>query len=511
MRQREYAVQDGRDEMVAPVVLFLGYSVYMAVMLDGYITDFGAVSDFVGYVSNIPFMLAASLGIALAAALVFLLRRRKPAPFTLPHIIPSFGMALGYVLGQFADPASTGMLVLMGLVWGISTGTLTVAFLEMIANHGSPTLVILQLASGAFFSGVLLMAMEGTPQGAGLMVRLLLIAAFCATVHIGRKMLQSMQQPNMELDSRGRPSWTACRAALNQASTPIVAYVFFDAAIGLVNIYAYLTGEEIVAVAPAAPMWGMLVCAGLLIGFVAFSNRIGSTDAMTLIVFPFAIGVLLLLPFLNERVGHWISAVLYGANTFTSTMSIYCCIMACRKTGADTCLVVAAVRLIARITLLVGLALGGLLASVPGGEPTVRLFMATAVCVYLLLVVIVYWAARHAKAKPGTQPEAPDRTTTETQGCAAAAVEVEPHDEMSSRMDWLAQEHGLSAREREVYELLLQGGTAKSMAQQLGLSPNTVQGYVQKLYAKLGINKKDRAVALFNEPREQPCNENVAH
>ena len=46
-------------------------------------------------------------------------------------------------------------------------------------------------------------------------------------------------------------------------------------------------------------------------------------------------------------------------------------------------------------------------------------------------------------------------------------------------------------------QLLLQGGSAKSIAERLSLSPNTVQGHIQNLYGKLGVNKKDQATGLF--------------
>ena len=51
-----------RTSEVAPVLLFLGYSVYMSIMLDSYVTCFGGVTSPLGYISNIPFMVSATLG-----------------------------------------------------------------------------------------------------------------------------------------------------------------------------------------------------------------------------------------------------------------------------------------------------------------------------------------------------------------------------------------------------------------------------------------------------------------
>lgn len=478
-----------RTSEVAPVLLFLGYSVYMSIMLDSYVTCFGGVTSPLGYISNIPFMVSATLGIALAAAFVYINRKNNLRPFTLPYLIPASIIALGYILTHLFGPGPTVMSALLGLLWGASTSILTAGFMEMIASGGFPTLIILQLASGTFLSGVLRMAIEDASRGAGLTVRLMLIVVFCAAIFVVRS---SLARPS---DARAR---IQAAPAMRLASTPIVAYVFFDATIGLLNIYSYFSGETFFATASAAPMWGMLICAGLLIGFVVLLNRVDKSEMMTLAIFPLSIGVLMLLPILNGGSGGWLGTLLYGANTFTSTMSMYCCIIACKNTESDVCLVTVLVRLIARLLLMAGFAAGYLFARMPGGEPAIRGFMVVAVCVYLLLVVVVYSAVRVAKQGGGGRHD--ETAGASSAGTADASQPMPTYEEAArAKMAKLSEEFGLSPREQQVYALLLQGGSAKSIAERLSLSPNTVQGHIQNLYSKLGVNKKDQAIGLFEK------------
>lgn len=484
------------------VLLFIGYSLYKTVMLDSYITDFGLVDDSIGYVSNLTFMLAASLGIAIAAVLILIgrsdPRRSCPPPSSLAVAV----MICGYLVGFFVEEPPAVILFVLGTGWGFASTIITVSFVELFAREESSVLVILQLASGSLFSAALILALKGTPTGIALFTHILLLAACLVSLAVVRKSFGMANLPSLlsndksvakrELESNRLDESSAqaesrrlASNAFKEALMPITAYILFEMVVGLVNMYAYESDSSFV-IASSGPMWGMLICAALLVGFVVFSNRVPNSDMMSLMVFPFAIGVLLLLPFLGGVAAGRLSVLLYAAYIFTSTYSMFCYITVCRKTGADVCRVSAVVQLLARITLLAGLGLGRMFALIPDGEPVMRSGMMTAVCVYLLLVVIVYWGFRNARHKK-----------------AEVAVEVRYipesfEDATRSRLEQLANRYGLSGRECDVYASLLRGGTAKSIAEQLGLSPYTVQGHIQKIYAKLGVNKKEQAIELFN-------------
>lgn len=59
-------------------------------------------------------------------------------------------------------------------------------------------------------------------------------------------------------------------------------------------------------------------------------------------------------------------------------------------------------------------------------------------------------------------------------------------------MESFARKHSLTARESEVLLLLCQGRTRTYIADELGLSPNTIKGYIRSIYQKSGsVDKQD--------------------
>lgn len=232
-------------------------------------------------------------------------------------------------------------------------------------------------------------------------------------------------------------------------------------------------------------MWGMLICAGLLVVIVVLSNRAPNLGLVNLVAFPVAIAVLLLLPLFGESMGEQLSVLIYTAYIFTSTLTMFCYVTACHNVGADACRMGALVQLLARLMLTVGLMLGYAFGSLSGSEPVIQSGIVVATCVYLLLAVVVYGSFRAMRQK---QVEVVVQQVTES-------FEEASH----AKIEEMACRYSLSGRERDVYLSLLRGGSAKSIAEELGLSPYTVQGYIQGLYTKLGVNKKDQAVRLFYE------------
>jgi DNA-binding NarL/FixJ family response regulator len=53
----------------------------------------------------------------------------------------------------------------------------------------------------------------------------------------------------------------------------------------------------------------------------------------------------------------------------------------------------------------------------------------------------------------------------------------------------------LTAREREVLALMAAGGSNRTIAGKLGLSPKTVNRHVENIFGKLGVSSRAAAVA----------------
>jgi DNA-binding NarL/FixJ family response regulator len=67
--------------------------------------------------------------------------------------------------------------------------------------------------------------------------------------------------------------------------------------------------------------------------------------------------------------------------------------------------------------------------------------------------------------------------------------------EMFARMATPQADYGLSARERQILQRLVDGLTKNEIAEELGLSPHTIDGHVRNIYAKLHVNNRSGAVA----------------
>ena len=98
----------------------------------------------------------------------------------------------------------------------------------------------------------------------------------------------------------------------------------------------------------------------------------------------------------------------------------------------------------------------------------------------------------------------PERVVERVVPVPASVVYVDRTDEQIRR---LGEQVGLSAREREVCALLVQGRSAARIGAELVLSENTVKTHLQNIYAKVGVHTKqellDRVAAIeIRQPGE---------
>jgi DNA-binding CsgD family transcriptional regulator len=69
--------------------------------------------------------------------------------------------------------------------------------------------------------------------------------------------------------------------------------------------------------------------------------------------------------------------------------------------------------------------------------------------------------------------------------------------DLGTVLDAVARRYRLSPRERELFQMALQGSDTRRIARQLGLSVGTIKNYKRRLYAKLGINCEREIVSLL--------------
>jgi DNA-binding NarL/FixJ family response regulator len=67
--------------------------------------------------------------------------------------------------------------------------------------------------------------------------------------------------------------------------------------------------------------------------------------------------------------------------------------------------------------------------------------------------------------------------------------------DMFARMATPHADYGLSERERQILQHLVEGMTKNQIAERLALSPHTIDGHVRNIYMKLHVNNRSGAVA----------------
>ena len=67
--------------------------------------------------------------------------------------------------------------------------------------------------------------------------------------------------------------------------------------------------------------------------------------------------------------------------------------------------------------------------------------------------------------------------------------------EMFAKLVTPQADYGLSDRERQIIQLLVEGLTKQAIADRLTLSPHTIDGHVRNIYTKLHVNNRSGAVA----------------
>ncbi len=351
-----------RDKWAGALVLLVGYGLCKTLTLDSYVTAFGSVRYPMGYVSDVPFMLGASVGVLLTGVIMLLWCRRRHY-LDLPYRIPIAALVVCYGVSLLPMAPSPWVLGLLGMVWGCATRLASVSFIELFARERSAVAVILQLTCALVLSAALSLVLRSAPEIVRIIVWPLAAVICCLTVRWGRNTVrlrgslavgprgeegpEAAGEGGAVDDGRlgsaviccltvrwgrntvrlrgslavgprgeegpeaageggavddGRLGSPAFGKALRVAALPVMAYMFFELVIGLINMFAYFGGSSL-TIASSAPMWGMLACAAVMVTFVAATNRTPDPDSTTLVAFPIAIAVFLLLPFLGASFG----------------------------------------------------------------------------------------------------------------------------------------------------------------------------------------------------------------
>lgn len=136
---------------------------------------------------------------------------------------------------------------------------------------------------------------------------------------------------------------------------------------------------------------------------------------------------------------------------------------------------------------LLGLALGGGMASTDAIGPVLWVV----ICVYFAVVVVQLGCSSW-------------RQLCRPAGDESMAADSElDYDALESylrrRVECLADNHGLTNRERELLDYLSRGYGSQFIAKNLFISDNTARTHIRNIYRKLGVASREELLSLFND------------
>ncbi|MEC4184277.1 helix-turn-helix transcriptional regulator [Adlercreutzia sp. R21] len=217
-----------------------------------------------------------------------------------------------------------------------------------------------------------------------------------------------------------------------------------------------------------------------ILGVIWFVLRKSTTVVRVyVILFPLLVTALLLLPFVADAFRIAIMFVGSFAFTLFSIVMMMWCITAARQWQMSLTEVYALFGGITYGSRLVGQCLASVISSSSLSQET-QIFASVAILLYGCSLVM-FVLARRGETRTGSAP------------AVASGVDV-----LHEACRQLSQEHGLSARQSEVLDLLVHGYDVPSAAKKLFISENTVRTHMKKIYALMDVHSKQEIIDAVN-------------
>lgn len=251
----------------------------------------------------------------------------------------------------------------------------------------------------------------------------------------------------------------------------------------------------------------MVVVFGLALGLLVVWQRKSirfSLAGSFHVFFPFIMAGLFVLPFSYEMMDMVFSSCVYAAFTCATMLLMVSCAGVSRDRGINPIFIYGFTAGIVYTLHFVGFACGLFIEDMSMDAmsvPTQVSFMS------IFLLSIVYFMMTGGFSSPFA--EHPDKKGSDDIELIARtpAPESQAHaiedgrvyaDRTSKQVALVQQAYGLTQRETEVMELIARGNTVSHIADDLVISENTVRTHSRRIYAKLGIHKKQDLIDLVS-------------
>lgn len=258
----------------------------------------------------------------------------------------------------------------------------------------------------------------------------------------------------------------------------------------------------------------MLIALVALIGVAAAQER-DASGMLYLLALPLMVAGLLILGYL--QVGREFAAMFTNASRIAFDMFILTTLCAtCHRFGISALWMFGIVEAFSRLAGLLGMPLGrAFTTAFPVGSDVSQIVVAVVIVVLIALSMLAYGddhlsgntygmlpVRRRRSVGDGAQG---DQDAQGSQGQTSSAALSSPESVMTyyERVVWecgkVARRYGLTQREQEILELLVQGLPIADIAEKTVISRGTAKTHINHIYKKLDVHSREEAKALVEQ------------
>lgn len=470
--------------------------------------------------------------------------------------------ARGAHVPLFSAPLAAGPLALIGAMYVESAAPGLIAVAAALIGVGSAGFLIgwqrvfaamdgsrgnLALVKGTGFSALIYFSLCFIPTAlTAYLIPLVLVPLAALCLWIAARATDDGQPM---FDDIPREHGLVYRNALRESFLPALAIGALGFSSGAIRLIA-VTHEELLS---AINIFSMFALLAIVMGFYAVwrtrTIRVDLAIAFR-VLFPLSATCLVVLPFAGSGFTTVGSGVTYACFTLTCVLMMMHCGQISRDSGINPVMIFAFYGAVVYFMQMCGY-LTGYISGSGAGLGVEQLSFVALVALYVMLIValagrrmgklhtdrleflmlapredgrrtsaeVAVAAAARAKAegrggRGGMGAAEEERGGGRADGPARAGggnVASSPADgggeaggapiadRLSKRCRQLAELYSLSSRETEVMELIARGHTGPAIADMLFISENTMRTHSKRIYAKLGIHKKQELLALVEK------------
>lgn len=246
-------------------------------------------------------------------------------------------------------------------------------------------------------------------------------------------------------------------------------------------------GWNSVEAGSALSLYGSLAACAimtLLCLMTGTTTREPSPERLCHLLLPLGATALILTPFVTDLENQLVSALVYPINSlaffFFDSLTWFLAITIANHARTSPQQSVAFFRLCCAIAMSLGLL----------GAPTEHSFPAQVAFLAALASYLLALALTSSHLSPNSDARKSAQSNSDLQ------------EALEKKVGLLADEKGLSPREREVFSYIARGHGSPYIAKELTVSNETVKTHVKRIYRKLGVGSREELLALIEQRRQ---------